>query len=326
MSNLKRNATGGIILNNRNQTVEDMLKKWFEQINFSGCDFEDKALVVNAAMQLYKATGDSFYSEFVTDKADAVLAEDKELNALDKTVLGNYMLGNVMYAAAALTGADKYKAAVKNMAEGLFKLPVNADGVFVDKSGKLCICDAYCTQIFYMQYETKDGGKEHYNNIIDQYRAMYRTVYPSFEDRLSSDNEAAAAVSYFCAALPDTMEVTEQPVYEVYRGMQDIFKSVVADIINHGIFASDREVDVASLMSAYAVLKGCRMKALHTEKYETVALDVLDSAVNEYTQADNAFEKKSAEEVSAFAICYAESLRQRAYQDYGRAKGGVLWS
>ena len=308
-----------------------MLKNWLEQVDFSKCDNEDKALVINAAMQLYKATNDTFYSDCVVKRADELLAGQTEVVGVTENVLGDYMLGNVMYAAAAITGDEKYVNAAKAIAAGLATQTRNDDKIFVDKSGKLCICDAYCSQVFYMQYETKNGGKERYNDIIDQYKAIYRTVYPEFAKKLSADDEAAAAVAYFAAGLLDTMEVTEQPVYEVFRGMQDIFKGVIADIINHGIFAADRAVDVASLMAAYAVLKGCRMKALHTEKYESIALEVLNRSVeactaNKDSEAKVSYAGDNAESTAAFAICYAESLRQRAYQDYGRGKGGALWS
>ena len=69
------------------------------------------------------------------------------------------------------------------------------------------------------------------------------------------------------------------------------------------------------LVFAYALLKGCRMKAVLTEKYEDAALAI-------YEKYSDVSEKDAAE----FALCYSEAVRNRDYQDYGRNNGGRLWS
>ena len=61
------------------------------------------------------------------------------------------------------------------------------------------------------------------------------------------------------------------------------------------------------LVFAYALLKGCRMKAVLTEKYEDAALAI-------YEKYSDVSEKDAAE----FALCYSEVVRNRDYQDYGR--------
>lgn len=76
-------------------------------------------------------------------------------------------------------------------------------------------------------------------------------------------------------------------------------------------------------MFAYAVLKGCRMKALHTEKYEGIVLGVCDKVMSGEIFTDDDTDKNV---VSKAALVYSETVRNREYQDYGRGKGGALWS
>ena len=66
------------------------------------------------------------------------------------------------------------------------------------------------------------------------------------------------------------------------------------------------------------------MKALITEKYEKAALDILEAAEAK-AQEDDVFGADPAYP-DVLVTAYAESLRNREYQDYGRTKGGALWS
>jgi rhamnogalacturonyl hydrolase YesR len=114
------------------------------------------------------------------------------------------------------------------------------------------------------------------------------------------------------------MEVMEQPLYEIFDQFKRQFKEAVKALISK----SGKET-TADCLYAYAVLKGCRMKALHTEKYEKAALDVLYAVERKAEEDITSFD---VTEVSVLISAYAESLRNRDYQDYGRTKGGVLWN
>ena len=127
--------------------------------------------------------------------------------------------------------------------------------------------------------------------------------------------------------LIDTMEVMDQMIYEIFRKMQDYYKASVKAVLESGVTAEgmDDMDDEAELIFAYAVLKGCRMKALHTEKYEGIVLGVCDKVMSgeiftgEDTEANDTI-------ISMAALVYSETVRNREYQDYGRGKGGALWS
>lgn len=121
------------------------------------------------------------------------------------------------------------------------------------------------------------------------------------------------------------MEVMDQMIYEIYRKMQDYFKASVKAVLETGRDYDDFDDfdEESELMFAYAVLKGCRMKASHTEKYEGIVLGVCDKVMSGEIFTDDVPIRWI---VSKAALVYSETVRNREYQDYGRGKGGALWS
>ena len=139
------------------------------------------------------------------------------------------------------------------------------------------------------------------------------------------DKVKVKVLSVYAASLIDTMEVMDQMIYEIYRKMQDYFKASVKAVLETGRDYVDFDDfdEESELMFAYAVLKGCRMKALHTEKYEGIVLGVCDKVMAGEIFTDDDTDKNV---VSKAALVYSETVRNREYQDYGRGKGGALWS
>lgn len=307
----------------RNELLENQFKSWFEKVDYDNCDVWDKGLILNALKQLAKATDDDFYKEFLVKLTDKeVSAIDcgccKESTYKDQFDTAYFMVGSALYFTAKVTGSGKYAEAAKNIAKNLDDYSYEMDN----------ICESYCSQPFYMEYETLDGGKERYNDIIARYNSMRENKYEDYAKNLD-DSENAVQTAYYTASLIDTMEVTEQPVYEIFRRMQDLFRESVKELIKAEVYDvknSDDDSDIiASLLLSYCILKGCRMKALHTEKYESIALSALKN------QTGDAKLQKVADIAdtgcfAALCIAYAESLKNREYQDYGRGKGGALWS
>ena len=82
------------------------------------------------------------------------------------------------------------------------------------------------------------------------------------------------------------------------------------------------------------------MKALITEKYENSVLgllDIIEDKSGSGTECgcdksgtadgeDESLGNDSATTLAYKALYYSEVIRNREYQDYGRGKGGVLWS
>ncbi len=136
-----------------------------------------------------------------------------------------------------------------------------------------------------MNYDTRNGGKEHYNDIIAQYNAVSSTQYirPYDFDRNNSEKMIDKLVSdknymkilYIMPLLIDTMELMAQPLYEIYRKLQEYYKTTVKLLLLSKAQENVQDKAVYAMLS-YVILKGCRMKALLTEKYENVAVELLE--------------------------------------------------
>jgi len=299
-------------LNNQNNNIEKVIKQLLPALDMAGMDTKQRAYVLDALAQMHKVKNDEEYLKVLQAEtsrlADEILSGNSGLNAGE---LANFKLANAFYYLAEVTGEERYIDAAKNVAKQLDVQPRNEAGIFVDADGSVSLGASYLSNVFYMKYETANGGKERYNDIIAQYNAMRSSIY---------DNASSAQIAEYCAALIDTMEVVDQPLYEIFRRLQDLYKEAVKALIEAGVFA---EADATALRASYAVLKGCRMKALHTEKYEKIALNVLEAAGSSVEKEEC---KGDVCYITALAICYSESLKNRQYQDYGRGKGGALWS
>lgn len=316
-------------MNNRNSEFENGLKHYLAGLDMAKLSVKQKAYVLDALMQLDKAVKDEDYfkmlqaevsklaGEILSGGAESIGSGKEEIKSGE---LANLKIANTFYYAADVTGEERYIEAAKKAAGQLKDQPRNEAGIFIDADGSVSLGAAYLSQVFYMKYETSDGGKEHYNDIIAQYNAIRSSLYDDVAAKISRDTGDASEMAEYCAALIDTMEVVDQPLYEIFRRLQDLFKEAVKALIDAGIFTT---TTASSLRASYAVLKGCRMKALHTEKYEKIALKVLETAVS---SAEAGEHREEIDYVTALAICYSESLKNRQYQDYGRGKGGALWS
>ena len=129
-----------------------------------GADAFDKALLLNALGKLEAAEHNDEYKDVITGELDKLI-QDNTIN-MGENDLVNYMYGNACYS------VGKNDIAV-NIAKQTERQPRTESGYFTGAEGGRCLCTAFKALSFYMNYETKDGGKEHYNDIIAQYNAIY---------------------------------------------------------------------------------------------------------------------------------------------------------
>ena len=152
---------------------------------------------------------------------------------------------------------------------------------------------------------------------------MFAIIPIRRQGRLRKKNERVKLkpLVYFAAALVDTLELMDQALYEIWAKLREFYKETIKAILNSARFTlgKNKEYD---LIFAYAIFKGCRMNLIHTEKYECEAASLFD-LVNEDLES---LMDASANVKSAYILAATESIKNREYQDYGRLKGGVLWS
>lgn len=279
-------------------------------------NYED-GCVLKGAVMMYEATKDDYYKDFVLKYFDKYINEDGSINfyELEEFNIDHISTGTVLFFAYDMTGEEKYRKAIEVLMEQIRKQPRTESGNFWHKSiypNQIWMDGLYMGQVFYMQYETRFGGKEHYNDIISQFKnvrkflfneekGLYYHAYDSVKEQPWANKETGVsknfwlrAIGWYLIALIDTMSVMEQPIYEYYRDLQALFKETLTGILKYqdketGLFyqvvdKADAEGNYletsGSAMIAYAILKACRMKVLLTEKYEGIALQIVNTLVD----------------------------------------------
>lgn len=327
---------------NRNKELEKKLIDLLEQA-VQNASNEDCAMIINAVIALYKATNEKEYADKAQQMLDKCAVNAAELAKEDG--IHKYLWGNAFYNIGDYSGDSKYIDAAVELAACFDKQQRNKIGCFSSnsESEEIVLSDFYCTQPFYMNYDTRNGGKEHYNDIIAQYNAVSYVFFDSCENssnnyirpydllmknsgeivkKIESDKNLYENLVYYAASLIDTMELMAQPLYEIYRKLQEYYKAAVKLLLLSKEQENVQDEAVYAMLS-YVILKGCRMKALLTEKYENTAVKFLEKVFHSINTQGQKFETKY---VAAATFAYSEWIRNREYQDYGINKGGVLWS
>lgn len=140
---------------------------------------------------------------------------------------------------------EKGEADVKERIKGLMsELNASFDGE-----------DDEMSLVFYTKYETKLGGKEHYQDVMNRYKNA----------ALKKEKNDA----YFMAAVIEGIESIDQAIYEYYDGLKRLFRDSLAN------FLAEEEPDINDkALAAFAILKACRLKVILAEKYEQIGLDL----------------------------------------------------
>jgi hypothetical protein len=123
----------------------------------------------------------------------------------------------------------------------------------------VCLQEKFLTLPELMREDTQAGKKELYIDITSLYREIYNKV-------------TVEQTGMFLATLVDTLEYMSFEIYELYRELQDIFKSVMKKYLS----ADDQGTKDNRRKAAYAILKACRMGLVLQEKYVPVAAAMAD--------------------------------------------------
>ncbi|SEV86343.1 glycoside hydrolase family 88/105 protein [[Clostridium] fimetarium] len=306
-------------MNNTNEKVEKFIKEYidnFKSAKDNKWNYED-GCVLKSAIMMYEVTAEEYYKKFILDYLKKYINEDGSINFYNNMDynIDNVSTGTVLFFAYEETGDEKYRTAIENIMDQLRKQPRTEAGNFWHKMiypNQVWLDGLYMGQVFYMQYETKFGGKEHYNDIISQFKnvrkyifneekGLYYHAYDSLKEQPWANKETGVspnhwlrAIGWYLLAIIDTMSVMEQPIYEYYRELQSLFKEAIAGVLQYqdketGLFyqivdKADAEGNYletsGSVKIAYAILKACRMKVLLSEKYEDNAFHILNSLID----------------------------------------------
>lgn len=229
---------------------------------------KEEGYVLLGAMQMYAASEEKTYSDFVENSVKCFLDEDGNIlwNALRDADLSILTCGRALFFLHEKTGQECYRRAL--------------DAVMEHMQAKEWSLAALP---FLMEYETKCGKKEKYNDIVKQFETAQREQTENNSDYLM--------------LIVDTMENTSIEIYEKYRTLQDLYKLVLRKSLSDG---------KKDLKLGYSILKACRMGILLKEKYAAAGMEL----VEEFSEGLQGKETVLAEpsEAGLFMMAYAQSL------------------
>ncbi|WP_099468697.1 glycoside hydrolase family 88/105 protein [Konateibacter massiliensis] len=307
--------------------------------------YEDGCVLLGAKA-LYEATKDKFYLDFVTRNVAPFITEEGEILGyrFEAFNLDNINSGKILFFLYDETGEEKYRRAIETIMEKQVRVqPRTKEGNFWHKNiypNQVWLDGLFMAQPFYMEYETRYNKQEHYADITGQFKnvrkhlfqeekKLYYHGYDETRTRIWADKETGCSpnfwlrsMGWYLMALVDTYDSASDQIYEHYRMLQDLLKEAVKGILPY----QDEETKLfyqlidlpnqegnyletsGSIMIAYAVLKGCRLGALLSEKYKYRAEEILASLI------ENRLEERDGE-LHLTGVCSVAGLGPNEERD-----------
>lgn len=313
-----------------NDNAKQFVDKYFDEFtkSFAGDCNADDAYMLNACISMYKATKEERYKNFVLEYLDSKVSEDGSIAGFEDGKLSYISIGVAVIFAFDVTGNEKYKNAAVKLFGKLNEMP-RCNSVFVYDKKKIddvSVASFYEGITFYMLYETKFGGKEHYNDVIVQFRQARKLIFDQVKNIYHSGIENGKQLDFeisseadMIMSIIDALSYIDQPIYEYYNELKELFKEAIKGLLPYqkkdnyffvdGIVAPVKNPEGCFNCTAkvlYSLLKGCRMKAILAEKYEDIAENTFASLV-EAAPAKMANGLK-AKPFAAFMLAYSEYL------------------
>ena len=275
-------------------------------------NYED-GCVLKAARDFYESTKDEKYIRFILDYLSGCISDDGIITNYEE---GKYNIdcvnsGKCLYAAYDYTKEEKYKGAIEQIMKQIRTQPRTKSGNFFHKKiypNQIWLDGLYMAQPFYMEYETRLGDKEHYDDIVSQYENVQKYLlneekglcYHGYDESKSifwanpetgcSKNFWLRSMGWYLMSIIDVIDAMDRDVYEKYHTLVEIFRKMIRGIIAYQDAESGLFYDIidmpdcpgnyletsGSSMVAYAILKGCNMGILIKEKYEPVGIKIME--------------------------------------------------
>lgn len=219
------------------------INKALKEIDNPGNDSygNEKALILSGIAKLYENTKNETYLNMLLEKIGTLTKEKSDAVAMC------YGLD--------FTKKDEYKEAIKSAMQIL--------------NDSLNDIDDEMALVFYMKHETKVGGKEHYQDVVDRF--------------VKANDNSQKNNSYFMLALIEALESVDQAVYEHYDVVKRLFKECLKNMLDE-----EEQNATEMALAGYAILKACRMRAILSEKYESIGIELTKAALDasEYMDID----------------------------------------
>lgn len=200
---------------------------------------------VRAAIRLWEATGEEACATYAVAWADCLMAADACVPACSRA----------LFFALAKTGEEKYRDAIQQVMADLGRNP-GAEPLDVH---------ALCAELpFRMAYEMKLGGMEKVGLCAGKFRESCAALREEATGLVSGNVPDSVRV---LLALADAIGVCSDQLYEHWRAMVDIFRSLLRSVLT----ANTSVQGETAAMLATAMCEGVRMNLIDPERYLPLA-------------------------------------------------------
>ena len=274
--------------------------------------------MMTSLIELYKATNDEKYLDFVKTYVDYYVREDGTILGyeMDKYSTDDVSESRILFDLYKFTGEEKYNKAIEMCYQQILTHPRKKEGNFWHKKiypNQVWLDGLYMMQVFYTRYETERNKFKNYSDIVGQFKNVYDIMrdketglyYHAYDSSKSmfwanketglSQNYWLRSIGWYTVALIDVYDYMDEQMYDEWHTIKEIFKDTIDSILKYQDKESKMFYQVpnypgreknyletsGSCMIAYAILKGVRLKAL-PERYLQIGLDIFDGVCKKY--------------------------------------------
>ena len=274
--------------------------------------------MMTSLIELYKATNDEKYLDFVKRFVDFYVREDGTILGyeMEKYSTDDVSESRILFDLYKFTNEEKYDKAIEMCYEQILTHPRTKEGNFWHKKiypNQVWLDGLYMMQVFYTRYETERNKLQNYSDIVNQFKNVYNIMrdketglyYHAYDSSKSmfwanketglSQNYWLRSIGWYTVALIDVYSYMDEQMYDEYHTIKEIFKETIDSILKYQDSESKMFYQVpnfpgreknyletsGSCMIAFAILKGVRLKAL-PERYLQIGLDIFNGVCNKY--------------------------------------------
>lgn len=317
-------AIGGEEGNGMTETVRAFIRQYLAGYRDYKAywNYED-GCVLKGCADLYRATGDPLYRDFVLRYLARRVAEDGTIPSYpeDKYNIDSTNCGKALFFALDETGDPRYRKAADYIARRLATHPRCSCGNFWHKEiypEQVWLDGLYMAQPFRAEYDRRFGGGRDAGDIAAQFQNVRKYLYNEKKklyyhacdlakkqpwadpETGKSPNFWLRSMGWYLMALVDCIELMNEQLYEHYRALIDLFREAVPGILAYadpetGLYyqvidradAPGNYLETSgSAMVIYSILKGVRLGVLDREKYLAGAKTALENLTGEKLACD----------------------------------------
>lgn len=251
--------------------------------------------MMTAVLAMYRITGEKKYLDFADSFLGWFVQEDGAIRTYDAAEhnLDNIKPASCLFTLWRETGREKYRRAADTVYAQLQSQPRTQSGNFWHKAvypNQVWLDGLYMAQPFYMEYEHRANAMRRCYDVFRQFEqvrvrmrdgktGLYyhgwdesRTMYWADPQTGCSPNFWLRALGWFCMALVDVLENTDEQMYFEYRDMQMQLRCLVDallpwqdesgmfwQIVDHPGEAGNYLETSGTAILAYAILKAVRL-------------------------------------------------------------------